>query len=557
MPAIDTYPNYQALALLHDASVTPIVVSTSPTSSLLPPSSTAYSQEPVLIEIPNTKNNLPQDSGDLNDPTDTYDNRLAPDSTLRSSTDFGIPHDLSPVSIFFLDLMSIPKRIGIAALSLCLSYTTFFGIFTIFNPRDILSAEAQENHQWVATSRTWLDRSTCKWAGMCGINHWRSRLRPESHQAYKQKWHDIESKPSQWSHDERVLREVPQYVFDYAPFVYLFSEEKFWPCDIADHLHHVTPKINYTSIQEHSPNLTELDQLNEWNKGRFVYLTSDDDPEQAPEWLSGKEPDKSRIQHEVVKGSDEWDGSVEGELLDNAAKREGWYEAGEGSPQKILGRNAHPMGAMNYLFDAGLAGKALHEAPLSSKGKTSLDGQVIGGRSNAPAVLIVVNKGKGIVDAFWFFFYSFNLGNKVLNIRFGNHVGDWEHTMVRFQHGKPKAVYFSEHNSGSAYSYDAVEKIGKRVSNRNSLSSYQYTNVRTACRLFRNRHTCHVCNSRYPHVCFTLWTPPRPDGSWTSMGSTPQLPFLSIRLPKGYPAFINNYSLCTDSMVSLRRALGR
>lgn len=34
--------------------------------------------------------------------------------------------------------------------------------------------------------------------------------------------------------------------------------------------------------------------------------------------------------------------------------------------------------------------------------------------------------------------------------------------MVRFHHGKPKAVYFSEHSFGAAYSYEAVEKIGKR-----------------------------------------------------------------------------------------------
>ncbi len=52
----------------------------------------------------------------------------------------------------------------------------------------------------------------------------------------------------------------------------------------------------------------------------------------------------------------------------------------------------------------------------------------------------------------------------VLNVRFGNHVGDWEHILVRFQHKKPKAVFFSEHYWGEAYSYKAVEKIGIRVS---------------------------------------------------------------------------------------------
>ena len=48
-----------------------------------------------------------------------------------------------------------------------------------------------------------------------------------------------------------------------------------------------------------------------------------------------------------------------------------------------------------------------------------------GGRSDAPVTLVVVEKEGGIVDAFWFFFYSYNLGNSVFGKRFGNHVGDW------------------------------------------------------------------------------------------------------------------------------------
>ena len=104
----------------------------------------------------------------------------------------------------------------------------------------------------------------------------------------------------------------------------------------------------------------------------------------------------------------------------------------------------------------------LKKRSATSPGDHAQPHRLRGGRSSAPAVLVTVNKGHGIVDAFWFFFYSFNLGNVVFNVRFGNHVGDWEHTAIRFQHGQPKAVFFSEHNFGSAYSYEAVEKIGKR-----------------------------------------------------------------------------------------------
>jgi hypothetical protein len=50
----------------------------------------------------------------------------------------------------------------------------------------------------------------------------------------------------------------------------------------------------------------------------------------------------------------------------------------------------------------------------------------------------------------------------VLGLRFGNHVGDWEHTMVRFINGTPSVVYYSQHSSGAAYTYSAAEKIGVR-----------------------------------------------------------------------------------------------
>ena len=220
---------------------------------------------------------------------------------------------------------------------------------------------------------------------------------------------DAVTEPEDLSRDPRVMHEIPQYVIDYAPLVHLFSGEQFWPCDIAEHLFHVTPELNYTPVQgrlQYS-NLTNLDQLNSFEHGRHVYLTSNDNVEDRPEWLGGEKNIPDEFDYD---GCDDDEDDAKIETLAKRLKKNG------------------------------------------------------GGRSNAPAVLVAVDKGKGIVDAFWFFFYSYNLGNKVFNIRWGNHVGDWEHTLIRFQHGEPKLVFFSEHNFGEAYSYSAVEKIGRRVS---------------------------------------------------------------------------------------------
>lgn len=37
-----------------------------------------------------------------------------------------------------------------------------------------------------------------------------------------------------------------------------------------------------------------------------------------------------------------------------------------------------------------------------------------------------------------------------------------EHNMVRFKHGAPSAVWFSQHEYGEAYTYEAVNKAGLR-----------------------------------------------------------------------------------------------
>lgn len=84
------------------------------------------------------------------------------------------------------------------------------------------------------------------------------------------------------------------------------------------------------------------------------------------------------------------------------------------------------------------------------------------GMSAAPGIIIWTQKEGGAIDAFYFYFYSFNLGNTVAGWRFGNHVGDWEHTAVRFVDGEPVSMFFSEHSGGAAYEFGVVEKIGKR-----------------------------------------------------------------------------------------------
>ncbi|KAJ9613921.1 Vacuolar protein sorting-associated protein 62 [Cladophialophora chaetospira] len=388
------------------------------------------------------------------------------------------------------EMREVKTKATIGVLSTIILYMCTNSYLKATHPEKFIwQDEDREEAGWIASSRFWLDRKSCRWLGVCGGLH--MRLVPENSKfghypktSRKQRlaadhnppswngqnaWTEGNNRPEDWDDDERVLREIPEYVMEYAPLVHLYSGEQFWPCDIAEHLYHITPTLNYTPVQseQQHPTLQNLDDLNEWDHARWVFLTSKDNVEERPEWLEGAKniPRGPTNPDDKFEDNDGWvhkPGRTYFQAVKDAfADLTEWFAPDLDGFQE------------NDDFQMTASGKSKKRKPARHPHyelKRSIPlgeypappGRLRGGRSDAPAVLVTVNKGHGIVDAFWFFFYSFNLGNVVLNVRFGNHVGDWEHTVVRFQDGEPKAVFFSEHNFGSAYSYEAVEKLGKR-----------------------------------------------------------------------------------------------
>ncbi|KAL2269237.1 hypothetical protein VTJ83DRAFT_4083 [Remersonia thermophila] len=378
------------------------------------------------------------------------------------------------------------RRVAIAS-----SLSTAFLLLVTFlpqylNPTPPDHEERERDKHWVSTSPSWLDRQACRWLGVCGLLHirWDAPTLADSNEpstldelkslalTLSTSWTYGEKEGvSGWevaptgelendvqSHTPRAARihddNVPQYVLDHAPLVHLYSGEHFWPSDIAEHLRHMLPFVNGTELNWTHP--VNPDTLGTFNAvGDDVFLTSEADVESRPLWLHSRDGIPTPFEDDD-QGSQPDDPSQPPDD-DHDDGDESWQDL---TPKRPPHRIAPPREALQRHV-------SLRRRQLLSKEQRPLVGHPPGdkqdptaspGYSRAPAILILVDKGAGILDAFWFFFYSYNLGQTVLKIRFGNHVGDWEHCMVRFQHGVPRAMFLSEHAGGKAYLWKALEK---------------------------------------------------------------------------------------------------
>jgi hypothetical protein len=362
------------------------------------------------------------------------------------------------------------RRTLIVVVFFVLSYFALSALHSHLDPNTEKSEEEREDNVWIATSKYWVDRQACRWLGLCGLAHyrpdpatkpWNRNRQPLKDETKDQlflgdggvsaeyiDWQEIiddgkKTSPGEWDGDPRVLKDVPQYVLDHAPLIHLYSGEQFWPSDIAEHLINTTPFVNHTTMNmtngQHT--LYNLQKLNQKVKGRHSFIASNDNVEDRPEWLASAY--NKPIPYDDEEEEEEVDTYTEfSEPSDPKDEDAEWWDPTRYSDgHKIAAPISQPKSDLR-----------------KAKRNTGFILPKPSGYSPAPAILVLVDKGNGIIDAFWFYFYSYNLGTTVFNIRFGNHIGDWEHSLIRFQNGVPKAVFFSAHSGGLAYAYKAVEK---------------------------------------------------------------------------------------------------
>lgn len=187
---------------------------------------------------------------------------------------------------------------------------------------------------------------------------------------------------------------VPSFVVEYAPIVYLHSQDPYRPSDIGAQLTNTEPQLDFKAI-DNAPSPLTLDNLADLNSlgGDDVYLTSKVKPDENPEYLRGVLPDE--------------------------------------------------------------------------------DGKTADAVSSA---IIVTDHGDDTVDAFYFYFYAFDFGGVYVGQNIGNHVGDYEHNMIRFVNGTPSAIWYSQHSNGQAFEYETVDKYneGPRACNHHCSNAIMF-----------------------------------------------------------------------------------
>ncbi|KAI0012291.1 hypothetical protein F4779DRAFT_569111 [Xylariaceae sp. FL0662B] len=363
------------------------------------------------------------------------------------------------------------RRISVVVIVLGLVIFLATFLPRVLNPVPPSKEQRDADQQWIDTSPYWLDRQACRWFSLCGLLHVRSdppAKRKNNDGGHRHDLRHIQNEettvaPELGSGDSKDgLRGVPEYVLNYAPLVHLYSQEFFWPSDIADHINHMLPEADDDDdIPFNETDTLTLANLNELSsKLKFTHLKSKDDVETRPSWLYSKKnaPQASNDKTDEDNGPTD-DGPGEPAWLGDDTT---WYDVDREHPLHRISDPRKLPAAIAQQRPLSKRSRKTHfrrgqQRIMSQSPQNKPDDS---GYSRAPATLVLVDKGSGIVDAFWFFFYAYNLGQTVLGTRYGNHVGDWEHAMIRFESGIPRAVFFSEHEGGQAYAWQAVEKRG-------------------------------------------------------------------------------------------------
>lgn len=143
------------------------------------------------------------------------------------------------------------RRTVIALLLVLIAYVVCNSLAHTFFPEAFVwAAEDREEAKWLASSRSWWDRKACRFLAVCGLNHYIAHFWGQDHtgggtgpsisQDRAGAVHQTRSgRRGQWTFGGGGADvdadggagfgdQIPPYVLEYAPLVWLHSKELFW-----------------------------------------------------------------------------------------------------------------------------------------------------------------------------------------------------------------------------------------------------------------------------------------------------------------------------------------
>lgn len=96
----------------------------------------------------------------------------------------------------------------------------------------------------------------------------------------------------------------------------------------------------------------------------------------------------------------------------------------DGAPDRLSLQNLHLLNDLGGDEVYLTSNDELIKMPKYLHGKKP-DSRTLQTTNAISCVIIVVDKGEGIVDAFYMYFYTFNQGPSVMSHELGDHLGDW------------------------------------------------------------------------------------------------------------------------------------
>ena len=245
---------------------------------------------------------------------------------------------------------------------------------------------------------------------------------------------------------DEITREIPQFVIDYSPMVYLYSEENFYPGNIKSYIPQLKlciPSKNYNNV----PGLeNKIRELRKDDIAEEICIYQDEDNVLTPQNLTTF-----------------FDVDLKHNKDSNISQL--WFEVNKENPEYQINSKYFVM-----------TKKYFNPKSDFFKGHKPTN---MGIAPHTPSNLVVTYHHKrdvltneyviDYIDAFWGLFYPFNEGAYVMGTGpWGNHLGDWEHILVRFFRDrdtfKPVAIWLSAHSGGFAYEFDKISKYDSNLS---------------------------------------------------------------------------------------------